>query len=109
MVRAGRIARGRTDPAVFFTDQILVAQSLGLAEAPQIPHLLVHALGEGFGQPVGQGLQQNRIVIVVRGLERLGPRLDPEAGRHGETAAIIDPSALLRRDEIGQRVIRLPR
>jgi hypothetical protein len=47
----------------------------------------VQPLGEGLGEPVGEGLEQDRRVVVQVGLERGHPRgkVDP-AGRHREGA-----------------------
>ena len=53
----------------------------------------VQALGEGFGEAVGQRLEQDRVVVVVVGLEAGHVRLDADAGGDGEAA---DPVLLAR-------------
>lgn len=70
MVRASRIARRGTDAAVLLTDQRLIGQLLARSIGPEGgADVLVQALGEGFGEAIGKGLQQDVRVIVVVGLE----------------------------------------
>ena len=59
-------------------------------------------LGAGFGQAVGQRLEQDRVVVVVVGLEAGDVRFDADAGVHREGADPVLLAAVLRRDEIGQ-------
>ena len=65
----------------------------------------MQALGERFGQPVGQRLGHDRRIIVVGALEALGHRLLADAGGDREGADIIGKPAGARRDEIGERDI----
>src|SRR3546814_8988088 len=86
MVRAGRIARRWTDATVCLGDQLVVRQSLVGGIAPELlAHALVHMLGEGFGETVGQRLGKDARVIVVLGGElALDPLVQPDAGGHRE-------------------------
>ena len=45
------------------------------AETPFLAGLLVQHLGQGLGEPVGQGLAHDRVVVVVVALELLDQRL----------------------------------
>src|SRR3546814_6750240 len=69
MVRAGGMAGRRADAAIGLLDQLRVVEVLLGRVAPELlAHALVHALGEGFRQPVGQRLGEDRVVVVVRAL-----------------------------------------
>ena len=58
-----------------------------------------------FRQPVGQRFRQDRVVVVVLGLEVFGQFIRADPRRNGEPAEIIGSSGLLRCDEIGQAVV----
>ena len=60
--------------------------------------MMVQALGKGFGQTVGQRLQQYVVIIVMACLEAGEMLLDAMARRHREAA---DP-VVLGRDEVGE-------
>ena len=104
VVGLGRIAGRRADAAILLRDQLLARELLVRRIAPELaPHALVHALGEGFRQAVGQRLEHDAAVVV--GLvdvarQRLGLA---DAGRDGEGADVVGEPGLLRRDEIGER------
>ena len=101
-----RIAGRRTDAAVFFRDQIFGAQRLVRLVAPEfLAHALMQALGESFRQPVGQRLDQDGGVIVVRPFETLGDLVLADAGGHRKGADIVGNARFARRDEIGERGI----
>ena len=52
-----RIARRRTDAAIFFLDQLRIAQIFIWSVGPEfLAHTLMHPLRQGLGQPVGQRL-----------------------------------------------------
>ena len=78
-----------------------------LAEAPVLARLRVQVLGERLGQPIGERLDDDRGVVVVRGFELLDERVDAEAGGHRERADVVGDAAVDRRDEVGERAIRL--
>jgi hypothetical protein len=69
MVGARRIARRRADAAVAFANHVLARQVLGRPIAPLVTNAFVEILGRGFGQPVGQRLGHDRVVIVMVMLE----------------------------------------
>src|SRR5207247_4051828 len=109
MIRAGRIAGRRTDPAISLADQVFAAERPPFAVPPLLARLLVQQLGEGLRQPVGQGLRHDRVVVVVLLLEALADRLNANSARDRERADVILEARGLRRDEISQRVIELVR
>ena len=56
----------RPDALVVFFDQFFIAQVFSGCVAPQVTaHPGMHALGKGFGQAVGQGLEHDGAVVVV--------------------------------------------
>src|SRR5262249_41715133 len=62
----------RADAAVFFPDQLHVAERLLRGVAPEFPaHPLVQALGECFGEAIGERLDHDRRIIVVSPLKAL--------------------------------------
>ena len=65
----------------------------------------MHALGEGFRQPVGQRLAQDRGIVVVGVLEAVGHHVLADAGRDHEAADVVGDAGRNRRDEIGQREV----
>ena len=64
-------------------------------------------LGQCRGQPVGQGLDQDRGVVVVVRLVVLDQPVDPDPRGDGKQADEILDTAGQRGDEIGQRQARL--
>ena len=80
-------------------DELFVA-----AEAPVAAGLGVQVFGERFGQPVGQRLGHDRVVVVVIAVELRGQLVAADAGRDGERAEVILAAAVDRGDEIGQRI-----
>ena len=107
MVGTGRIARRRANAAVLLVDQVLVAEPLFGSIAPVLAGDLVQSFGEGFGQPVGQGLGHDRVVIVVVGFELAHQFRHAMPGGDGERAQVVVPAAFQRGDEVGQGVIVL--
>ena len=104
MVGLGGIARRGADAAIGFRDQVVGRQSLVRRIAPELgAHALVHALGEGFREAVGQRLDEDRGIIVVGALEAFGDRDFLDARRDHEAAEIVSLSAVGGRDEIGER------
>ena len=71
-----------------------------------LPHPLVQALGEGLGEAIGDGLEQDRRVVVVVGLEGHDPVLGTDPARDGEAPDVVGQPRRLGRHEIGQRPIR---
>ena len=73
VIGLGRIAGRRADAAVFFVDQLFVRELLARAIAPVAAGLRVQLLGERLGQPVGERLGHDRVVIVVLAVELARP------------------------------------
>src|SRR3954468_5618590 len=67
VVRAGGVACCRPNSAVFFLNQLGVAQTLGLAVAPLFARALVQTLGERLRQAISQCLSHDGVVVVVLG------------------------------------------
>ena len=83
-------------PLIFLGDQIVVGERFIGRIAPELAaHALMHALGKGFGQTVGQRAQQDGGVIVLVGLEALDVFFFAEAGGDGKAADIIGAGRLL--------------
>ena len=69
VVGAGGITRRRADAAIFFLDQIFGRQLFRFAVTPFLADALVQKFRERLGQPVGQRLGHDGVVIIVVGLE----------------------------------------
>ena len=54
----------------------------------------MHRLGEGFGEAVGERLDEDRGIIVIGPREALGDRLFLDAGRDDEAADIVGLAAV---------------
>ena len=70
VVRAGGVAEGGPDAAIPLGDQVVARELLVGAVAPVAARARVQVLGERFGQPVGERLDHDRVVVVVVALER---------------------------------------
>ena len=107
MIGTGRIAGRGADAAIVFGNQVVVAQRLIRRVAPELlTHPLVQPLGEGFRQPVGQRLQQDGAVIVMRALECRHSLINADAGGDGERAQGVGQAGFVRCDPVGQAVMR---
>ena len=69
VIGAGRVAGGRADAPVLLGDQVVVGELLVPAVAPVAADAAGGAFGERLGQAVGEGLDHDRVVVVVVGLE----------------------------------------
>ena len=94
VVGAGGIAERRTDAAVALGELILERELLVLAVAPLAPHARVQPLGERLGEPIGERLHQDRVVVVEFGFEARGERVGADPGGDGEGADRVDDAAL---------------
>src|SRR5688500_11562239 len=96
VVRASWVAGSRTNAAVTFADQVLVAQIFRLPVSQIFPCLLVETLGERFRQTVGNRFGHDRAVVIMVALEFLADFLSPLPGRDREYAEVILQSRFLR-------------
>src|SRR5947209_13611594 len=102
VIGAGGIARRRPDSFVTLADQLLVRQMFVGIAPEAVAHFRVQHLGETFGETVGECLQENVGIIVVRGLEPLQVRLEP-VDSNRETA---EPVLAFGVDKICQAHVR---
>ncbi len=103
VIGLGRITRRRADAAIGLADQIIAREVFLRGIAPELlAHTLVHEFGKGLGKPVGERLDQDRGVIVIRALEAFGDGNLLDSGGDDETANIILFPAVDRRNEIRQ-------
>src|SRR5690606_38466137 len=108
VIRTGWIPRRGPDAPIFFENQLVVGQVFVGGVSPELaPNAIVKHLGERLGQPVGQSLDHDLIVVVVLALELGDDLLDALAGRDGERAYIVGATRFARRDKIGQRTVRM--
>ena len=73
VVGAGRIAGRGPNAAILFGDQVFLGEVLGRAISPVAAGALVQELGERLGQPIGERLDHDGVVIVVLCLEASRP------------------------------------
>ena len=107
MVRAGGIARGRPDALIALVDQRGIVHRLASRVAPVLgAHGLVQPLRQRLRQSIGECLEQDGVVVVVRGLECGHALVDAVARGHRERADVVGHTCLHRRDEVGQRHVR---
>src|SRR5947209_3236910 len=106
MIGLRGIAGRRPDTGIFFSDALLVRQLFVRRVSPELaPYALMHALGEGFSQAIGERLHHDRAVIVVVAGKASGNLLLLGSRRDDEAADIIRLAAVERRDEVGERQI----
>ena len=64
--------------------------------------------GERLGEPIGERLDEDRAVVVVLALEALRELVGADAGGDRERADVVAaPPLAARRDEVGERQVRL--
>ncbi len=81
---------------VFFFDELCVTQRFACGVAPQVgANAVVHALGKGFGQPVGERFKQNGGVVVVGVHETLFLFFRAQACRHRKHAHVVSRLRLI--------------
>ena len=111
VIGAGGVAGRGADALVLFGNQFGVIQRLVSGVAPPVgAHAAVQPFGAGFGQAVGQGFEEDGVVVVVAGQELGGFFFHADAGgdgecadvvlQHGAIVAALGPVA--RCDEVGQ-------
>src|SRR3954468_13735077 len=81
------IAGRRADAGILLEDQLIRGESFVRRIAPEfLADALVHPLGKGFREAIGQRLAQDRGVIVIGVLEAIGDRVLADPGRDYEAA-----------------------
>jgi hypothetical protein len=103
VVDTGRIAGGGTDAPIGLGNQCFVVERLARRIAPEFgAYLAVHVLGQGFGESVGQCLQDDGRIVVVVLAEALQMRFDAEPCGHCKTSDPVSHAGFPGGDEIGQ-------
>ena len=105
MVRACRIARRWANAAIALANQVFVVECFISRVAPVIGSDLSSRICEGLSESIHQGLEHDRLVIVVVGLELGELRIGADTGRHGECPQPVGRTAVLVRNEIRQAKI----
>ena len=88
MIGTCRIARRRTNAAIFFTDKIGMRQFFIAPKSPRDPRLLMQIFGKRFREPIRQRFAKNGAVIIVLFLELFG-QLICSVNRNRESAQVI--------------------
>ena len=104
VVRLGRVTRCGTDAAILFADEFVVAEVAGLFDAALEAGLLVQPLGEGLGEAIREGFDDDAGIRVVHRIVGFGILITTVDG-DGESADVVGAAAILRRDEIGESVV----
>ncbi len=71
-------------------------------DAPILPRPCVEIGSERLGQPVGERLDQNRVVVVVGLLEASRQLVRAKTRRHREAADVVDDRRVAIGDEVGE-------
>ena len=99
------IAEGRPDAAILFIDQLVVRHCV--AKAPVLPRSRMKVFGERLRQPIGDRFDDDGGVVVVLCFELFDELVYAKARGDGKRANVISDAAVNRRDEVGERSIRL--
>ena len=86
---------GWSDSLIRLSNQIPVVELLMGRIPPQLAaHTLVHALRQGLGQPIGEGLQHDAAIVVVGRFEPRDMFVDADTGGDRERAGDNPPGPL---------------
>ena len=108
VIRTSRVARRRTDAAITLGNQLVVGELLVTRIAPQLfTHALMQTFGEGFRQAISERLGHDRRIVIVLGLVGLDDGAEADTSGDRERTHVVMHGSVLRRQEIGQRKIRL--
>ena len=103
VLRAGRIARSRTNSPVLFVKQSVEWQIFSGGVSPELlSDLCMQQFSESFGQAVGKHLNHNGIIVVVLIFEMLHPFFNLQACCHGKQPQVISLSCCGRCHKISQ-------
>src|SRR5581483_7989502 len=103
MVRACWVSRRRTNPAIFFMNQVFLAQVFRTAVTPLITDTLVQAFGESLRQAIRKGFGHDGVVVVVLGAITVAEFLQPDTAGYCKCANVIAQPCFFWRDEIRKR------
>src|SRR5262249_26337856 len=110
VVRACRIAGRGPDPAILLANQLGIGQRLPSCISPMLAsYALVKVLGARFGQAICQSLEHDARVVVVSSLELRHMPLDSDTRSDCKTSNVITHTSRLRRNVVGQALMRLSR
>ena len=103
VLRTGRITRGWPDSNVFFLNKCVVVERLARCVSPKIlPDYLVQPLGKCLRKTIGQCLEHDCGVIIVRLLKFPDTLLYTDTSCYGERTQVI----ARRRYKVGKTHIR---
>ena len=106
VVGLGGIAGRRPDALIFLRDQFVDGEPFARDIAPELAaNAFVHALGEGFGQPIAERLHHDAPIVVGLGDVALDRLFLADARRDGEAPDPVGHFRGLRRDEVGERSV----
>ncbi len=104
VIRAGRVAGRRANTAIFLFNQRLIIQRLIGGIAPVLAaHTLVQVLGKGLRQTVGQGLDHNRVIVIVLSFVLVSQLIGTYTSGNRKGANIISGTKLFGGHKVGQR------
>ena len=67
----------------------------------------VEVRGERLGEPIGERFHEDRVVVVVLALEPARQIVGAQSRGDRERADVVAAAAVARRDEVGERQVRL--
>ena len=99
---------GQDESPVLLGYQFIIAETLIRRIAPILgADFGMHVFSAGFGETVGQRLQQNRAVIIVLCFETLHVLVKTDARRYRKCAEIVINTGIGRSHKIRQTEMRL--
>jgi hypothetical protein len=107
VIRTGRIAERRTNAAISLVHEVIAGEALVRAVAPVLARACVQVFRKRFGEPIGERLHHDGVIVVVIGFVPPHELVRAESSGYRKGAKVIDDPALGRRNEVGQRAIRL--
>ena len=105
MVRAGRVSRGWANALITLSDEVIVAEIFVFSETPFVSSLLMHFLRERFCEAVSDGLNHDRIVVIMILVILFTKLIDSVPHGHSEATEVIGFFRARRGDEVGKGVV----
>ena len=87
MIRTGGIPEARSNAAVALVEEVFGGRPR-IGDAPLLAGAGVQICRERLGEPVGERLRQNGVVIVVRAFELVREFVGADTGGDGERADV---------------------